>query len=84
MLATAADTDSAMAQLQGDLEAARLTRMTKVVRNLARNTELRPGVSVKHAAEIMWAYGSPQLFGLLVLARSWSPDRYAMFVGEAS
>ncbi len=83
VLAAAAGVDPAMAQLQADLEAARLTRMTKVARRLARKTQLRPGVSQKEAAEILWTYSSPQLFGLLALACGWSPERYGRFVGEA-
>ena len=44
---------------------------------------MRPGLSVEEAAEIMWAYSSPELYGLLVTRRGWSPDRYGEFVGEA-
>ena len=83
VLATSAGTDPAMAQLKADLEAARLARMTQVARNLARKTQLRPGLSAELAAEIMWAYSSPELFGLLVLDRGWSAERYGDFVGEA-
>jgi len=83
LLSTAAEADSAMAQLRADFDAARLARMTQVVQILASKTQLRPGLSVEQAAEIMWAYSSPELYGLLVLTRGWRPERYGEFVGES-
>ena len=83
LLATAADTDPAMAQLRADLEAARLARMTQVAQTLASKTQLRPGMTVDEAAEILWAYSSPELFGLLVRTRGWPAERYGEFVGDA-
>lgn len=83
LLSTAAEADSAMAQLRADFDAARLARMTQVVQILASKTQLRPGLSAEQAAEIMWAYSSPELYGLLVLTRGWRPERYGEFVGES-
>ena len=83
LLSTAAEADSAMAQLRADFDAARMARMTQVVQILASKTQLRPGLSVEEAAEIMWAYSSPELYGLLVLTRGWRPERYGEFVGES-
>jgi AcrR family transcriptional regulator len=83
LLATAAESDAAVAQLRADLDADRLARMTQVAQTLAGKTELRAGVTVAQAAEIMWAYSSPELYGLLVGGRNWSPERYGEFVGEA-
>jgi AcrR family transcriptional regulator len=83
LLSRAAETDTAVAQLRADLDVARLARMTRVAETLAGKTQLRPGLSVQEAAEIMWAYSSPELYGLLVISRGWSPDRYGEFVGES-
>jgi AcrR family transcriptional regulator len=83
LLAAAAETDTALAKLRADLDAARLTRMTTVAENLAGKTQLRPGRSIKEAAEIMWTYSSPELYQLLVVNRGWSPERYGQFVGGA-
>lgn len=82
-LATAAETDSAAAQLRAELETARLARMRQVARNLAGKTPLRDSRSIEQAADIMWAYSSPELYRLLVLSRGWSPERYGQFVGES-
>ena len=83
LLSTAAETDTALARLRADLDAARLARMTQVAQTLASKTQLRPGVSVDEAAEIMWTYSSPELYGLLVLTRGWRPERYGEFVGQS-
>lgn len=71
LLSTAAEADPATAQLRADFDAARLARMTHVAQILASKTQLRPGLSVEEAAEIMWAYSSPEFYGLLVLTRGW-------------
>ena len=83
LLSTAAEADNAIAQLRADFDAARLARMTHIAQTLASKTQLRPGLSVDEAAEIMWAYSSPELYGLLVLMRGWRPERYGEFVGES-
>ena len=83
LLSRAAETDTAVAQLRADLDVARLARMTRVAETLSGKTQLRPGLSVQEAAEIMWTYSSPELYGLLVISRGWSPDRYGEFVGES-
>lgn len=83
LLATAAETDSAAAQLRTELDTARLARMTQVARTLAGKTPLRGGRTVEAAADIMWTYSSPELYRLLVLSRGWPPDRYGQFIGDA-
>lgn len=83
LLSAAAQADPDMARLRANLDAARLTRMTHVARTLAGKTKLRQGVSVAQAAEILWTYSSPEIYGLLVLTRGWSPDRYGRFVGDS-
>jgi AcrR family transcriptional regulator len=76
LLASAAEIDAEMAGLRADLDAARLVRMTHVAGTVA-------GVSVAGAAEIMWTYSSPELYGLLVVTRGWTPERFGDFVGES-
>ena len=83
LLSTAAETDPTLIQLRADLDTARLARMAQVARTLAGKTPLRAGRSVEQAADIMWAYSSPDLYRLLVLNRGWSPERYGDFVGES-
>lgn len=83
LLRTAAATDPEMASLQAEIAASRLKRMTHNARNLATAGHLRPELSVKQAAEIMWVYSSPELYELLVFVRRWSLRRYADFIADA-
>ncbi len=83
LLATAAESDPALAELQAELEGARLARMTQVARTLAGKTALRGGRTIAETADIMWTYSSPELYRLLVLTRRWTPERYGEFVGES-
>lgn len=83
LLATAAEGDPALAELQAELEAARLARMTQVARTLAGKTPLRAGRTVDETADIMWTYSSPELYRMVVLTRGWTPERYGEFVGES-
>lgn len=69
--------------LRSELDAARLERMGTVAADLAANGHLRAGLAVDEATEILWTYSSPELFGLLVLARGWTPERFGRFVGDA-
>jgi AcrR family transcriptional regulator len=83
LLATAADTDTDVAQLRAELDTARLARMTKVATVLAGKAPLRADLSVHEAAQVMWTYSSPELYQLLVVSCGWSPDRFGRFVGDA-
>jgi AcrR family transcriptional regulator len=78
-----AASDPEMANLQAEMDGRRLERMTHNARNLANAGYLRDDVSVGDAAEIMWAYSSPQLYELLVLGRGWPLRRYGTFIADA-
>ncbi len=83
MLATVAESDPAVAELHAELEAARMTRMTHVARTLGDKTPLKAGRTVQETADILWTYSSPELYRLLVLTRSWTPERYGRFIGDS-
>lgn len=83
LLATAAESDPALAELHTEFEDARLARMTQVAHTLAAKTSLRTGRTIDETADIMWTYSSPALYRMLVLARGWTPQRYGEYVGES-
>ena len=83
LLRAAAATDPVMAGLQAEMDAGRLRRMTRNAGHLAEAGHLRDGITVQHAAEIMWAYTSPELYEMLVLARGWPLERYRDFIADA-
>jgi len=82
LVRSAAATDPKLASLLREIDEARLTRMAENARMLRRRGFLRKGVSVDRAAEVMWAYTSPDLYDLLVVRRGWSPGTLGAFIAE--
>jgi AcrR family transcriptional regulator len=83
LLHAAAASDPDAAALRAEIDASRLSRMTRNARNLAEAGHLRDGITVEHAGEVLWTYSSPELYELLVLTRGWPVSRYADFIAEA-
>jgi AcrR family transcriptional regulator len=83
LLRAAAVTDPQMAVLRAEIEASRLTRMTRNARHLHQAGHLRAGLTAEQAGEIMWTYSSPELYELLVVSRRWPPDQYGAFIADA-
>jgi len=79
----AAASDPEIAALLDELSAARHQRMTHNARRLADAGHLRPGITIGHAADILWTYSSPELYDLLARQRGWPAERYGQFVGQA-
>ena len=42
----------------------------------------REGVTLEHARDVLWAYSSAELYGLLVLRQGWPLELYGQFVAE--
>jgi AcrR family transcriptional regulator len=78
-----AASDTEVRALRDEMDADRLRRMTDNARRLSDAGHLRAGITLKHAAEVLWTYSSPELYELLVLRRGWSPARYGRFVAES-
>jgi AcrR family transcriptional regulator len=83
LVRVAGSADPEMANLQSEMDAQRLERMTHNAHNLAAAGHLRHDVTVEMAGEIMWTYSSPELYELLVLTRGWPLRRYAAFIVDA-
>ena len=79
----AAAGDPEVAAVLDQISDARLDRMTVNAGGLASAGHLRPGITVDQAADIMWAYSSPELYELLVLRRRWTAGRYGQFIAQA-
>lgn len=83
LLRTAAAGDSEMATLLREVDDARLTRMQHNARRLHDRGDLRDGVTLAQARDVLWTYSSPELYELLVLRRGWGLERYGRFIAEA-
>ena len=49
---------------------------------LVERRPLRAGLSRAKAADILFGIGSPEMYGLIVLERGWSPARFAAWYAE--
>jgi AcrR family transcriptional regulator len=78
----AAAADPEMREVAASFEAARHRRMVSNARVLAERGLLRTGVSRRHAADVMYALTSAELYELLVLRRRWSIRRFGDHVRE--
>jgi len=44
--------------------------------------ELREGVTLEEARDVLWLFSSPELYELLVLKRGWPLERHGRLVAE--
>jgi hypothetical protein len=80
LVAAGAATDAGMDRLRQELDLARLTRMRRNARRLARAGHLRAGMRADQAADLLWVCSSPELYDLLVRRRGWTLTRYARLI----
>ena len=83
LIRTAATTDPEMGTLHAEVDRARLTRMEYNARQLYDRGDLRAGVTVNDARDVLWTYSSPELYELLVLRLTWPLERYGRFIAES-
>jgi AcrR family transcriptional regulator len=76
ILADAARSDEGAASLLADIASQRHEGQRRIAHSLARGRVLRPGLKERDAADIIHALASPEVYGLLVVDRGWSADRY--------
>jgi AcrR family transcriptional regulator len=80
ILASAADSDPAAAELLADVQRQRARGQGQIARALARAGALPPGLRERDAADLIHALMSPELYRLLVVDRSWSASRYEQWL----
>ncbi len=56
--------------------------MRALARNLRDADGLRADLTIREAADVLWATNSPELYGLLVMDRGWSPRRYERWLAD--
>jgi AcrR family transcriptional regulator len=56
----------------------------EVVKALRRRKALKPGLTVRRAADILWTLNHPRVYLLLLEERGWSPDEYERWFAEIS
>jgi len=82
ILTDAARSDEDAALLLAEITRQRHEGQRRIARSLARSGALRPGLRERDAADIIHALASPEVYGLLVLDRGWSGQRYEKWLGS--
>jgi hypothetical protein len=82
LLADAARSDPDAATLLGEIARQRQEGQRRIARSLARSGALRPELRERDAADLIHALASPEVYGLLVLDRGWSGDRYERWMAD--
>jgi hypothetical protein len=83
LVRSAAANDAELATLVAKTDEDRLRRMRHNARVLAKRGFLGSGVTEAHAADVMWALTSPELYESLVVRRRWSARRFGEFIADA-
>lgn len=82
VLRGAAAADPEIASLWELNKAQRFAGQSELVRILAARGSLRDGLTVRTAADILFAIGSPETYRLLVVDRGWSAGRFEHWYAE--
>jgi AcrR family transcriptional regulator len=83
ILVSASSSDAEAATLLDELTRQRQEGQGRVATALAKTKALQPGLRAQDAADVIHALASPELYRLLVVDRSWSPDRYQRWLADA-
>lgn len=82
LLADAARSDPDASALLAEIARQRQEGQRRVARSLSRSGALRAGMRERDAADVIHALASPEVYGLLVLDRGWSGERYERWVAD--
>ena len=82
ILASAAASDPDAASLLDQLTHQRQEGQGRVARSLARSGALRQGLRERDARDIIHALVSPEVYGLLVVDRQWTSERYQAWLTD--
>jgi AcrR family transcriptional regulator len=79
----AAAADPEMAALWERGKAERAAGQRALLRIVVGAADLREGLDLETAADILFAVGSPEVYGLLVVDRGWSSSRFEHWYADA-
>ena len=82
LLGDAARSDADAAALLAEIARQRQAGQLRIARSLARSGALRDGLRERDAADVIHALASPEVYGLLVLDREWSAERYERWIAD--
>jgi len=82
VLEEAARSDHGAAEALAGIAQQRHDGQRRITRSLAQAGALRHGLTERHAADIVHALASPEVYRLLVTGRGWSGARYERWLGS--
>lgn len=82
VLASAAEVDSDAAAAWEEVRRQRITGQSRIADALAKRGALREGLTKAEAADIIYAFMSPDMHHVLTVERGWSPQRYERWLSE--
>jgi AcrR family transcriptional regulator len=82
VLATSATVDEEVAAMLETIRSQRHRGQARIVRELARRKALRPGLTQKEAADVVYAVMSPEVHRILTTERGWSEDGYQAWLAH--
>ena len=80
VLVSAAGSDPAATLLLDEIQQQRDRGQGQIVQVLARGGSLRSGLRARDATDVVHALMSPEVYRLLVVDRSWPPERYEQWL----
>jgi len=83
VLKAAAAADEDLARLWKKIADRRAANMRLFAADLEATGQLREGVDVEEAADVIWATNATELYVLLVDGRGWSPDKFEVWLAGA-
>lgn len=81
-LEAAAGADAEATQMLAEHDDRRYQTQTRLARSLRRKKELKPGMTTREAADLIWTLASERTYLALVRDRGWKPERYERWVAE--
>lgn len=82
IIGQAAGTDRWLAKMWRGIQAGRHRRMTELAEALAARGQLHPTLDVAETADVLWGLTSNELYGILVMDRSWTPAHYERWLAH--
>ena len=84
VIRNAAPTDPHIGALWDRIQSEFHANQRVIVESLAEKKALRPGLSVDHAADILWTLNHPSVWQLLVGERRWRPEEYEQWCADTA
>ena len=80
VLVSAAGSDPAAAELLDEMQQQRTRGQSQILHAVARRGSLREGLQEHDALDLIHALMSPEVYRLLVVDRSWPPEKYQQWL----